>query len=65
MAMVTVVLLALSGPCQLVAKTGVMAYFHCPFGTLLSTHEVAVIVPLHAEPMLCRADVLASYRLTR
>ena len=39
---VTAALFALSGPCQLVAKTGVTAYFQDPFGTLLSTQEVAV-----------------------
>ena len=62
---VTVALLALSGPCQLVAKTGVTVYFHDPFGTLLSTQEVVATVPVQAERMVCAARVPASYRLTR
>ena len=62
---VTVALFALSAPCQFVAKTGVTVYFQDPFGTLLSTQEVAVMVPVHAERMVCAARVSASYRLTR
>ena len=31
-----------------------------PAGTLLSTHEVAVIVPVQAERMVCTAEVPAS-----
>ena len=61
----TVALFALSVPCQLVANNGVTAYFHDPLGTLLSTHEVAVMVPAHAERMVWAAEVPASYRLTR
>ena len=62
---VTAALFALSGPCQLVARTGVTAYVQDPLGTLLSTQEVAAIVPVHAERMVCAAWVPASYRLTR
>ena len=61
----TVALFALSGPCQFVANTGVTVYFQDPFGTPLSTHEVAAMVPVHAERMVCAARVPASYRLTR
>ena len=62
---VAVALFALSGPCQLVANTGVTVYFHDPFGTPLSTHEVAAMVLVHAERMVWAARVPASYRLTR
>ena len=51
----TVALFALSAPCQFVANTGVTAYFHDPFGTPLSTHEVVAMVPVHADRMVCAA----------
>ena len=59
-ATVTVALLRALGARQLVPITGVTVYFQDPAGTLLSTHEVAVTVPVHAVRMVCAARVSAS-----
>ena len=63
--MLTVALLALSAPCQFVARTGVTVYLQDPFGTPVSTQEVAARVPAHAEQDRLGGQVAASYRFTR
>ena len=57
---VTVPLCELSWPSQFVPIFGVTVYFHDPAGTLLSTHDRAVIVPVHADRMVCTTPVLES-----
>jgi hypothetical protein len=56
-AIVTTPLARLSGPCQLVAITGVTVYFHCPAGTPLSVQLVPLIVPAQPDNVVCTTPV--------
>jgi hypothetical protein len=60
---VTGVLLLLSAPTH-APCAGVTVYCQDPEGTDVSVHVSAVTVPEHAEPMVWRAFVAVSYRLT-